>query len=238
MGRATRRIVPIFLILVVGPIAAQDGPVLEGSLYQRDRDYVPPPSASGPNGSLFADIPIEPKKFDKHDLITILILERSRSRVQAASDTQKELAWELDINEFIRLRSKNDSSQNPFRQFTLEPSLVNTDLGIEMESEYERRNSGRTSRDGQLLEKVTAEVVKVLPNRNLLIEARKTRRINDETEILVLTGVIRSDDVKTDNSIDSEKIARMMIEYRGDGSVNNGQKAGWLARAFEWLYPF
>ncbi len=234
------RLLSVFLLLALPlvPVAAQDDPGSEGSLYQRDRRYVPPADSARGNGSLFSDIPLEPKKFGKHDLITILILERSRSRVQASSDTQKELAWELDINEFIRLRSENDNAQNPFRRFSLEPSLVNTDLGVDMESEYERRNSGRTSRDGQLLEKVTAEVVMVLPNRNLLIEARKTRRINDETEVIVLTGVIRSDDVKSDNSVESEKVARMMIEYRGTGSVNNGQKAGWLARAFEWLYPF
>ncbi|MBI4614080.1 MAG: flagellar basal body L-ring protein FlgH [Planctomycetes bacterium] len=218
------------------------------SLYEADERLRPPSYDAKPraNQSLYSDIVTDPKEFKKHDLITVLILEKSRSSVRANTRVDKQTQLEIDLDQWIRFRRGDhtsqhqvDDSDNPFSRYTLEAANGGGALpGVDFESQYQRSNRGQTDRTGQLLEKVTAEVVKVLPNRTLVIEARKERRVNDETETLLLTGIIRADDVTSQNTIESEKIARLSIEYTGEGTVDDAQKAGWLARAWEWLYPF
>lgn len=225
-------------LALAGAVSAQDPDLGGGSLYQRDADlYRPHPDGKdGVNRSVYSDIRPDPVVWEKHDLVTILVLERARSRVQAETEIEKSIDLDASLDQFIRFRTVDRTTNNPFDRFSLENTTPNH--GIDFSAEYERENSGETSRRGELLEKITAEVVKVLPNRNLVIEARKVRRVNDETETLVLSGIVRADDVRTDNTVESEKIARLTIEYTGSGDVNNGQKAGWLAKAFEWIYPF
>ncbi len=209
------------------------------SLYEKDRDlYDPHPDGlDATNQSIYSDIRPRPRDFKKHDLVSVQVLERGRSRASATSIVNRQTSLEVDLDEFIRLQRQGNHNNNPFDNYVLETAAGNQP-GIDFESEYERRNRGQTTKDGEILEKITAEVVEILPNRTLVIEARKTRQINDEEETIILTGVIRADDISPDNVVTSDRIARLNVEYTGSGSVNDAQKAGWLSRVWEWLAPF
>lgn len=95
---------------------------------------------------------------------------------------------------------------------------------------------GGTSREGSLVATISARVVKVLDNGNLIIEGSKQVEINEEKEIIKVTGQVRPQDIQKNNIIYSSSIADAQITYAGKGVANTGQRPGFLARFFNWVF--
>jgi flagellar L-ring protein precursor FlgH len=92
------------------------------------------------------------------------------------------------------------------------------------------RGEGTTIRTGDILGKITARVVKVLPNGNLAIKGEKKIRVNNEEEVMILTGVIRPEDIRADNTILSTYVSDANIRYRGGITISDEEKPGFLTR--------
>ncbi len=97
---------------------------------------------------------------------------------------------------------------------------------------------GDTNREGKLIGTITAKVVEVMPNGNMVVESRKDLTINNEKQILVLRGMIRPDDIATDNTIVSTKVADAEIFYVGDGVIQEKQTPGLFVRLLDQIWPF
>jgi flagellar L-ring protein precursor FlgH len=98
--------------------------------------------------------------------------------------------------------------------------------------------SGETTRAGNLTATLTCMVVRVLSNGNLLIQGDKDVQVNHETQYIRLYGIIRPQDIESDNSIYSDKIADARIIYSGRGVVSDKQISGWATRILDWIWPF
>jgi flagellar L-ring protein FlgH len=98
--------------------------------------------------------------------------------------------------------------------------------------------TGNTTRAGTLVGTITAKVVEVMPNGNLVLEARKELTINNEKQILILRGMARPDDIALDNSISSGKIADAQVFFVGDGIIQDKQRPGWFVRVIDNIWPF
>ncbi len=220
-------------------LAALIAPVASGqsSLVQKDlQTKVKPKSEDRPVQSLFNDPTPEKAVWRRHDLVTILVLESSQSSVQTNTSVRKETELDVELKKFIRLKK---NGKGLFGYDVLNAALPNPTPAIDFEAEYERIGSGRTGRQFRLKAALTAEVIKVLPNGNLVIEARKTRQVDDDIETMVLTGIVRPADVnKTTNTVRSQQIGRFTVRYIGEGTTYNAQKAGLLSRVVEYLWPF
>jgi len=90
----------------------------------------------------------------------------------------------------------------------------------------------------QIKATIKAEVAEVLPNGNLVIEAIKTRTVNQETEVISLTGVIDPADLDATGTVLSDDIAQLKLSYTGSGAVSDPQKRGILMRILDWFWPF
>ncbi len=181
--------------------------------------------------SSYGQLPREP--IQKHDLVTILIQEQATAESRARTRREKETSWEAQLAEWIRFKSTNDKTG-----LQLEEALPNLNPGIDLESEYEDEARGRTQRDMTLTDRVTAEVKQVLPNGNLVLEARKVRKINGERETLRVTGVARPEDINRENEIVSEKLANVFISTDGKGTVSGIQGRGILSTLLDTIWPF
>src|SRR5690625_1434465 len=95
---------------------------------------------------------------------------------------------------------------------------------------------GSTTRGGSLNARMTAKVVEVLPNGNLVIEGRQTIIVNNEEQVIVVSGQVRSKDVAPDNTVLSTFVADATIRYEGTGPVGDKQNPGLLTRLFNWLF--
>lgn len=96
--------------------------------------------------------------------------------------------------------------------------------------------SGSTTRSGTLVGKITVVVKEVLPNGNLRVEGVRTIGVNGEKERITLTGIIRPEDIASDNTVASTAIAQAEIIYEGKGTVGNKQREGLLTRLLKWLF--
>jgi len=89
-----------------------------------------------------------------------------------------------------------------------------------------------SSQNNSLAGKITVTVSQVLPNKNLLIRGEKWINLNQGSEYIRLTGIIRPDDIQPDNTISSTRIADARITYSGTGTLDETNALGWLARFF------
>ncbi len=95
---------------------------------------------------------------------------------------------------------------------------------------------GKTNAGSTLNTTISAEVVEILPNGNLIIEARRSLVVNAETQTMILSGIIRSQDVVRDNRVSSQRIANLSIRYQGKGPISNRQRPGILNKIFNMIF--
>jgi len=89
-----------------------------------------------------------------------------------------------------------------------------------------------------LVTNVAAVVTQVLPNGNMVIEGKQEVRLNTEMRELLVAGVVRPEDIESDNTIDLPKIAEARLAYGGKGTLMNVQQPPWAQHALEVLLPF
>jgi flagellar L-ring protein precursor FlgH len=83
---------------------------------------------------------------------------------------------------------------------------------------------------------MSAIVTKVNPNGTLIIEGARSVVVNKETQLFKITGVIRREDVRPDNTVMSEAIADAQIKLDGKGTINDRQRRGLITRLLDWLF--
>jgi flagellar L-ring protein precursor FlgH len=97
---------------------------------------------------------------------------------------------------------------------------------------------GSVNRQEALQTNVAAVVTQVLPNGNLVVEGKQEIRVNFEIRELIVAGIVRPEDIQSDNTIDSSKIAQARISYGGRGQLTDVQQDPWGQQLFQAVLPF
>lgn len=97
---------------------------------------------------------------------------------------------------------------------------------------------GSVQRTEALQTNVAAVVTQVLPNGNLVVEGKQEIRVNFEIRELVVAGIVRPEDIQSDNTIDSSKIAQARIAYGGRGQITDVQQPRYGQQVMDVLLPF
>src|SRR5215470_16058448 len=97
---------------------------------------------------------------------------------------------------------------------------------------------GSVNRQEALLTNVAAVVTQTLPNGNLVVEGKQEVRVNFEIRELIVAGIVRPEDIESDNTIDSTKIAQARIAYGGRGQITDVQQPRYGSQFFDVVLPF
>ncbi|MCL1984830.1 MAG: flagellar basal body L-ring protein FlgH [Betaproteobacteria bacterium] len=197
-------------------------------------------------GSLFNDAEADQLFADGRarrvgDLVVVKIVEQTKA------DTKANTAAKKDNNNNYGIGGFFGASSVPFVPIANANlpgvSSAKTDstyktTALDTRSVSNLNVTGETKRENYVTTSMGARVTRVLPGGLLQIEGARETRVNEETEYMVLTGVIRSKDVAADNSVMSTQIADANITYYGKGVLGDKQKAGWFTRLMDNIWPF
>lgn len=149
------------------------------------------------------------------DLVTVFLIEKT--------DAQKKA---------IMRGQKNDTATIVNAAVFGRPiefhSGYSMDMNVNAQRQYD--GEGQEIQNNKLAGSISVTVAKVLANGNMVVQGEKWVRINQGDEFMRLSGIIRPQDIRPDNSINSDRIANARIAYGGVGQLNNMNAQGWFSR--------
>lgn len=162
------------------------------------------------------------------DILTVAIYEQASAEKEAETETERSSTVGMGIPRLFGYETAL-ADKNP----NLDPSQL---VSASTQNDFE--GSGNTSREERLTATLTTRVVEAVENGNLRIEGSKTVRVNNEDQIIRLSGIVRPADIQANNVVNSKHILDARIEYTGDGIISEKQRPGWLARLLDIAWPF
>ena len=196
--------------------------------------YEPPKPEEGSLWSEISEVSLfqDMKARKVGDTVTVRIVEDPEATLNANTKTSRSSsidAAKLEIFGYMKaLAIKNPNlAQDPGTD-----DLIKASLGTKFDGK------GSTDRDGHVKAYITAVVKKVLFNGNLYISGQREVRVNNETQYITLSGVVRPNDVTSSNEVSSTYVADARITYSGTGPVADKQRVGWLGRVLDYVWPF
>jgi flagellar L-ring protein precursor FlgH len=175
-----------------------------------------------PTGSLFKinyvnNIYSDSKAHRVGDIISVILSESTQAKKNAKTELKKENSASLDP--LVGFGGQSINFKNKAIQF-----------GMNQESDF--KGDSKSNQGNSLNGNISVHVLRVLPNGNLMIRGEKWMSLNNGDEYIRLTGVIRSQDITSTNTILSSKVANARIQYAGTGSFAEVQEQGWLSKFF------
>jgi flagellar L-ring protein precursor FlgH len=161
------------------------------------------------------------------DILTVTVNITDKANI--ANETQRSRANTEDsgVTDFLgsKLLTGNAAKVLPGRVLTAD-STSSSD------------GKGSVQRQEALQTNVAAVVTQLLPNGNLVVEGKQEIRVNLEIRELIVAGIVRPEDIQSDNTIDSSKIAQARIAYGGRGQLSDVQQPRYGQQVLDVLLPF
>lgn len=198
----------------------------EGSLWSTQSRY----------GSLFGDT----KARNVNDILTVNIVETTDVSRNASTQLSSSGKTESGITKFLgaplsfgldNFWGSDENSAGATVDGIFDPSI-----GSESENSY--NGNGSTARKDKFLTTLSARVINVFPNGNMLIKGNREIIVNREKQKIFLVGLVRPEDVSAQNVVLSSAIADAKISITGKGVISEKQNPGYGSRVYEWIWPF
>ncbi len=145
-------------------------------------------------------------------LLTVLIYETASSTTSAESDTNKSL--DVGVNAGY------------------DDTFHDASLGVGNNS----GGGGTINRTGRLMASVSVTIEAILDNGEMLVKGEQSIEFNNENQFIHLEGRVRPEDISTDNTVISTRLADAKIRYVGEGLLGRSQEPGFVTKFFNWIF--
>ena len=196
--------------------------------------------ANGPDnpGSLFAASEQDTLFSDSRarrvgDIVVVKLVENTKAQNKAETSSKKNSGNDYQVGALF-----GQSSSGFIPLLGVGPTSKVGVPALSSSSASDLSATGKTKRENYVTTSLAARVIRVLPGGLLQIEGAREIRVNEETEYMVVRGMVRTKDVSADNSVLSTQIADASIEYYGRGVLADKQKPGWFTRLMDNIWPF
>lgn len=202
------------------PAIPKQVPTLSGSLYGGEFGL----------DTMFSDL----RAYRVGDILTVKLAEKTQANKSSSTSTNKKSTTDVSNPTLF-------GSTPQFNVPGVIPLVSNKDNNMEfkLDSNNTFAGDGKSSQKNDLLGEITVTVSDVMPNGNLKIRGEKWISLNQGSEFIRLTGIVRPYDIEPDNTISSGKIANPRISYSGTGALADANQQGWFARLFNGpIFPY
>jgi len=159
------------------------------------------------------------------DLITVLIVENQEIKNEETSELRRSTTLDYKLD-----------------SFDIAPDAFDPLPRIGASSQDDFNGTANYEKNGEFTARITAIVMDVLPNGNMVIKGRREIKIDAETKVIEFSGVVRRFDIRADNTVLSELVADARVSYTGEGQLTDTTTrrglGGFIHRAIIWLWPF
>ena len=223
MNFVVRAILFSFTLCVLSPDAA---------IAQRSNLYAGPVPAGAPltlenHSWLYVQMP-PVRELQVNDLVTIIVDQKQQSQSEGLINRITQSNIDARLRDWLVLDG-----------FGIQPApQTNGDPRARGSLDSQLRTNAELDVNSRMRFTITATIVDIRPNGNLVLEAHSQQTDNDECYESSLTGVVRREDVLPNNSIFSEKIAELTIHKRETGHIRDAYRRGWLLRFYDNFKPF
>lgn len=195
------------------------------SLYQSQR--VGRPLALETNSWLYVAMP-PVREIQVNDLVTILVKEKQQSQSEGEVNRIQQSSIDARLRDWVELDGFNiklapQTAGDPRARGSLD-STMRTNAELETASFIQFS--------------ITATVVDIRPNGLLVLEAHKKVQDNNEVIEASISGIVRREDIKPNNTVESEKVAELIVNKRETGMIRDAYRRGWALRLYDAFKPF
>jgi flagellar L-ring protein precursor FlgH len=226
-----RHVSPILLLagvlLATGALRAQDG---SGSLFTAPVPAQPGQLTLENSSFMYRRLPPEAdnRELQKFDIITVLVDYRATMLSEGDAENRRNTSLNAVLADWLKFDGED--------LFPAPQSRGNPRINGTLTSQF-RAESDMETRDS-LTFRIGAHIVDIQPNGNLVIEARRHIRIDEELWEQSLTGVVRRQSIGPDRTVRSDEIADLWVDKRKQGFVKDGYTRGWFTRWYDKWKPF
>lgn len=173
------------------------------------------------------------KAMHVHDIVTVVISESAKSSNTGSRALSKSDSTNLNGGAFSTVAGANGQANSA-------TSSLNgyTGIGFDASTTNSFAGTGSATKDASFTTTVTARVVKILQNGNYFIAGKREILIDNQKQIIQLSGVIRPYDIDQNNNINSSQMSEAKILYKTEGDVDRATEQGWATKAIKAVWPF
>jgi flagellar L-ring protein FlgH len=230
----TLAIAACLIALACSPARAQSL-FLTNHQAQQDQSQLAPgvmiePAIDASQVSLFWVAEPEKRVYQKHDIITIIVDETSSQTSSQSLETEKDSRTQANLNSMLNYMKLLELRLQ-------EGDRSNIDL-VDVSATREFTGEGDYERKDRFSARITATVLEVKPNGNLVLEATKRIEKDDEIQHFVLSGMVREEDITRQNTVLSSQMANLNIAIENEGDLRDAAKKGIITEILDTLFAF
>lgn len=178
--------------------------------------------------SLWPDEGTRPMYADKRganigDILTIVVQETTTATKNNETSTEKSSSLTAQITSFFFPGWLSAKGSMPAVQYS---------------ADAKHDGKGAINNSEAIVAHVAVKVMDILPNHNLVVEGKRETSFAGEHQVITLHGIVRPEDVGSDNTVLSYNVADATISIAGKGTVTDSQRKGWFTQIWDKLTPF